>query len=454
MGKLFGTDGVRGVANTELTPDLAFKVGQAGAYVLTEQTNHKAKILVGTDTRISADMLEAAVVAGICCVGAEAICIGVIPTPAIAYLTRFYGCDAGVMISASHNPLEYNGIKFFNSEGFKLPDEIEERIENIILEKSEEIPSPTGANLGRRTVIETALDDYIAYVKTTVNDSFEGLKVVVDCANGSAFKVAPITLFELGANVSVINNEPDGTNINLGCGSTHMGDLQHYVKVHEADLGIAFDGDADRLLAVDENGNLVDGDQIMAICGLDMKERGTLKENTIVATVMSNLGFDIMAKREGVNLIKAKVGDRYVLEEMRVNGYNLGGEQSGHIIFLDYNTTGDGMITALKLLSVLKRSGKKMSELASVVQVLPQVLVNAKVSNNKKHDYTKDPMILEAIQKLEEEFSENGRVLIRPSGTEPLVRVMIEGADREYIRKKAVELAVIIEEQLGGVHHH
>lgn len=452
MGKLFGTDGVRGVANTELSPELAFKIGQVGAYILTEQVNRKAKILVGTDTRISADMLEASIVSGICSVGAEAICIGVIPTPAIAYLTRIYDCDAGVMISASHNPLEYNGIKFFDGKGYKLSDEIEDRIEEII-ENNIHIERPTGAALGRRTVIETALDDYIAFLKSTVDTTFEGLKIIIDCANGSSYKVAPITLFEMGAEVSVINNEPDGANINLGCGSTHMGDLQHYVREHEADLGLAFDGDADRLLAVDENGNIVDGDQIMAICGLHLSKQGRLKDDTIVVTVMSNLGLEIAAKREEINLVKTKVGDRYVLEEMINGDYSLGGEQSGHIIFREYNTTGDGMITALQLLSAVKRSGKKLSELASVMEVLPQVLVNAKVSNRKKNDYVSDPVITEAIKKLEEEFSENGRVLIRPSGTEPLVRVMIEGHDKEHIRKKAVELAAVIEERLGDVHH-
>lgn len=448
LGKLFGTDGVRGVANTELGPELAFKVGQAGAYVLTEETHHRARILVGTDTRISADMLEAAIVSGICSVGAEAICIGVIPTPAVAYLTRVYECDAGVMISASHNPLEYNGIKFFNREGYKLSDEIENRIEGIILEGAEQIPSPTGADLGRKTVIETALDDYVAFLKSTIEGDLEGINVVVDCANGSAYKVAPVTLFELGANVSVINNEPDGSNINLNCGSTHMGDLHQYIRENNADIGIAFDGDADRLLAVDENGEFIDGDKIMAICGLDMRAKGKLSDDTIVATVMSNLGFDITSRREGINLIKTKVGDRYVLEEMLNGDYNLGGEQSGHIIFRDYNTTGDGMITALQLLSVLKRSGKKMSELASVLKVLPQVLVNAKVSNDKKNEYMNNEKIAAAIKKLENEFRDEGRVLIRPSGTEPLVRVMIEGQDKEHIRKEAVELAALIEQEL------
>lgn len=449
MGNLFGTDGVRGVANSELTPELAFKVGQAGAYILTQETKRRAKILVGTDTRISADMLEASIVSGICSVGAEAICIGVIPTPAIAYLTRFYECDAGVMISASHNPLEYNGIKFFNKDGYKLSDEIEERIEKIILENSEEVPRATGPDLGRRTVIETALDDYIAFLKTTIDVSLEGINIVVDCANGSAYKVAPITLFELGANVSVINNEPDGTNINLNCGSTHIGDLHQYVKENNADLGIAFDGDADRLLAVDENGEVVDGDQIMSICGLNMKNNNKLDQDAIVVTVMSNLGLDIMAKNNQLNLVKTKVGDRYVLEAMIEGGYKLGGEQSGHIIFLDYNTTGDGMITALQLLSVLKKSGKKLSQLADIMKVMPQVLVNAKVSSSKKDAYKEDKLITMAIKKLEDEFKDTGRVLIRPSGTEPLIRVMIEGEDKEHMRKKAVELAALIEERLA-----
>lgn len=448
MGELFGTDGVRGIANTELTAELAYKVGQIGAYILTEQVQHKAKILLGTDTRISADMLEAAMVAGICSVGAEAICIGVIPTPAIAYLTRHYGCDAGIMISASHNPFEYNGIKFFNNEGYKLSDEIEERIENIILYESEQIVKPTGANLGRKTVIETALDDYISYIKTTVNGSIEGVKVVVDCANGSSYKVAPITLFELGADVSVINNEPDGLNINLGCGSLHLGDLEHYVKQHNADIGLAFDGDADRLLIVDELGNSIDGDQIMAICALELKNQGKLKNNTIVTTIMSNIGLDKFAKSEEINLIKTKVGDRYVLEEMVKDDYCLGGEQSGHIIFRDFNTTGDGMITALQILSILKKSGKKLSELTSIIKTFPQVLINAHVSNKKKNNYMKDTFIAAEIKKLEDEFQENGRLLIRPSGTEPLVRVMIEGENKEYIKKKAMELATLIEERL------
>lgn len=449
MGRLFGTDGIRGVANTELTPELAFKVGQAGAYVLTEETHHKAKILVGKDTRISGDMLEAALIAGICSVGAEAISIGVIPTPAVAYLTRLYNADAGVVISASHNPVEYNGIKYFNNKGYKLSDEIEERIEAIILDNAEQIPVLTGKDIGHKTENEDALDDYIKFVKSTIDVDLKGLKIALDCANGAAYEAAPIALFELGAEVSVIHNEPDGTNINLNCGSTHMEQLQKFVVASGADIGLAFDGDADRVLAVDEQGNLVDGDQIMAICALNLMEQGKLKDNTLVATVMSNLGLFLMAKEKGLKIKQTKVGDRYVLEEMRENAYIIGGEQSGHIIFLEHNTTGDGMITALQLLSILKKSGKKVSELASVMQRLPQVLVNAKVKNGNKNTYMEDEVIAQAVKELENTFKDSGRVLIRPSGTEPLVRVMIEGQNKEFLQQKAEELANLIEERLG-----
>ena len=449
MGRLFGTDGVRGVANTELTADLAYKLGQAGAYVLTAETKHTPRILVGMDTRISGDMLEAALVAGICSVGAEAICLGVLPTPAIAYLTRFYKADAGVVISASHNPYEFNGIKFFDGRGYKLPDAIEERIEAIILEGAEELPRPSGKDLGFKSSTETAKDDYINFLKNTVDGDLKGLKIAIDCANGASFEVAPVALFDLGAEVSVINNEPDGININKGCGSTHLEQLQRFVVENGADMGLAFDGDADRVLAVDEKGNVIDGDQIMAIIGLQLKRKGRLAKDTIVATVMSNLGFDIMAKKEGLLIQKTKVGDRYVLEEMIDKGYSLGGEQSGHIIFIEHNTTGDGLLTGIQLARVLKDSGRKMSELASVMQILPQVLKNAKVSNEKKHKYMEDEEIARLCKELEDEFHGEGRVLIRPSGTEPLVRVMIEGKDQQYITRRAVELARVIEEKLG-----
>jgi len=449
MGRLFGTDGVRGIANLELTAELAYKLGQAGAYVLTAETKHIPKILVGRDTRISGQMLEAALVAGICSVGAEAICLGVIPTPAVAYLTRFYKADAGVVISASHNPFEFNGIKFFDSNGYKLPDAIEDKIEAIIKENCGNLPKPTGSAIGIRSVKDTALDDYISFVSSSIDCDLSGLKIAVDCANGAAYKAAPMTLRRLGAEVCVINDKPDGININKDCGSTHMDALQRFVSECGADVGVAFDGDADRVLAVDEKGNIVDGDQIMAITGLEMKKRGKLNKNTIVVTVMTNMGFDIMARREGLNVVKTKVGDRYVLEEMLEKGYSLGGEQSGHVIFLEHNTTGDGLLTALQLLSVIKASGRKLSELASVVQPLPQVLINARVNNGKKNDYLKDEVIASMCSNLEEEFNGEGRVLIRPSGTEPLIRVMIEGKDQQYITEKAEMLARVIEERLG-----
>lgn len=449
MGRLFGTDGVRGIANLELTAELAYKLGQAGAYVLTAETKHTPKILVGMDTRISGDMLEAALVAGICSVGAQVVTLGVVPTPAVAYLTRLYGADAGVVISASHNPFEFNGIKFFNSKGYKLSDEIEERIESIILDNSEAIILPTGKEIGKRTVVETSTDDYVNFIKSTIDGDLKGLKVAIDCANGAAYQVAPLALFELGAQVSVINNEPDGININSGCGSTHMEKLQKFVVENGADIGLAFDGDADRVLAVDEKGRIIDGDQIMAIIGLELKKKSLLTDNTVVVTVMTNLGFEIMAKREGLSIVKTKVGDRYVLESMLEKGCQLGGEQSGHIIFLQHNTTGDGLLTGVQLLRVLKNSGRKISELASVMQVLPQVLKNAKVSNENKYKYLEDEIICKLCNDLECEFSGEGRVLIRPSGTEPLVRVMIEGKDQNYITKRALELATIIEERLG-----
>jgi len=400
VGRLFGTDGVRGIANLELTGMLAYKLGQAGAYVLTSEKKRTPKILVGMDTRISGSMLEAALVAGICSVGAEAICLGIIPTPAIAYLTRFYKADAGVMISASHNPFEFNGIKFFDGNGYKLPDAIEDKIEAIIEDESFELPKPTGRDLGFRSINETALDDYISFIKSTIDIDFEGMKIALDCANGAAYKAAPMALSDLGAEICVINNQPNGVNINRNCGSTHLQELQKFVVEQGADIGLAFDGDADRLLAVDEKGNIIDGDQIMAIIGLDLARKGKLAHNTIVATVMSNLGLEIMAKREGINLVKTKVGDRYVLENMLSNGYVLGGEQSGHIIFLEHNTTGDGLLTGLQLLRVLKNSGKKISELASIMQVLPQVLKNAKVSNDNKNRYMEDEIIAKMCREL------------------------------------------------------
>lgn len=449
MGRLFGTDGVRGVANSELTGELAYRLGQAGAYVLTAETKHTPKILVGMDTRISGHMLESALIAGICSVGAEAVCLGVIPTPAVACLTKYYKADAGIVISASHNPYEFNGIKFFNSLGYKLSDSMEDRIEAIAISGAESISLPDGAGVGKKSACKEALRDYVDFLKGTAECSLSGLKIAVDCANGASYQAAPLLFAGLGAEVFTIHNKPDGLNINHMCGSTHMSSLKRYVKQCGADLGVAFDGDADRVLAVDEIGNTVDGDQIMAVIGLSLKQKGRLDKDTIVATVMSNLGFDIMARNYGLNLVKTKVGDRYVLEEMLSKNYVFGGEQSGHVIFLEHNTTGDGLLTALQLLCVMKDTGKRLSELASVMQVFPQVLKNARVKNENKYRYMEDETIARLCRELEEEFHGEGRVLIRPSGTEPLVRVMIEGSDQEYITKRAAELASIIEQRLG-----
>lgn len=450
MSRMFGTDGVRGVANTELTPELAMKLGAAGAYVLSRDGSHKRpRIFVGCDTRISGDMLAMALMAGICSAGADAVYLGVIPTPAVAYLTRIHHADAGVVISASHNPSEFNGIKFFNGDGFKLRDELEDEMQRIIEDDLREVPRPTGAEVGRRTYAFDARDEYVDYLTESVPVDLTGVKIVADCANGASYYTSPSALKKLGAELTVIHDQPDGNNINLHCGSTHLESLVEKVKETGADIGLAFDGDADRLLCVDEKGNVVDGDQLMAICGLYMRDHGKLKKDTIVVTVMSNLGFYKMAEREGLHTEMTTVGDRYVLENMRENGYSLGGEQSGHIIFLDENTTGDGLLSALHVLQVLVDSSKPMSELASVVKVLPQILVNAHVSNEKKNDYDKDPEIVKEIEKLTDYFDGNGRVLIRPSGTEPLVRVMIEGEDQEELEKKATELAQFIEQRLS-----
>lgn len=447
MARLFGTDGVRGIANTELTGDFAYRLGRAGAYVLTKDRKYAPRILVAMDTRISGDMLENALVAGICSVGAHAIVAGVIPTPAVAYLVREYRLDAGVMISASHNPVEYNGIKFFDAQGYKLSDELEDEIQAIIENDMAGVPSPT-TGLGTRDYAEDALQDYINFLTKTTKESFSGIKVALDCANGASYKAAPIALLDLGASMCIIHNEPNGLNINENCGSTHMDDLKELVRTNGADIGFAFDGDADRCLAVDENGELIDGDKILAICGLDMQKRGALQKDTIVGTVMSNLGLTLMGQENGISVLQTAVGDRYVLERMLADGYNIGGEQSGHVIFLDHNTTGDGILTAIQLLSVMKRSGKKASELARVMESLPQVLVNARVNNAKKNQYREDAAVAAQIAALEAEFAQDGRVLIRTSGTEPLVRVMIEGKDIEKMDAAAKKLAALIEERL------
>ena len=444
MARMFGTDGVRGVAGSELTIELATQLGQAGAYVLTKEQEHQPTIIVGCDTRISGGMLASALMAGICSVGANAIYVGVVPTPAIAYLTRKHKVDAGVVISASHNPMEFNGIKFFNGDGYKLSDALEDEIEALIRSNMDGVSLPTGSGVGRIDYRFDLRDEYVEFMKKCVPVDLKGLKIVVDCAEGASYYTSVRTLEDLGANLIPIHITPDGTNINANCGSTHMDELQARVVYEKADLGIAFDGDADRMLAVDENGKMGDGDQLMAICGNYMKEKGTLKKNTIVVTVMTNLGFTLMGEEKGIHVEKTRVGDRYVLENMLQNGYNIGGEQSGHIIFLDDNTTGDGLLSALHLLQVMVETGRKLSDLAAVMEVLPQALVNAKVPNHKKDKFMEYAEISDAIKKVEERFGGEGRVLIRPSGTEPLVRVMIEGKNQEEIDSEAKKLADLI----------
>ncbi len=446
MARLFGTDGVRGIANEELTPGFAMQLGQAGAYVLTKEKQHKPTIMVGCDTRISGDMLANALMAGACSVGANCIYVGVIPTPAVAYLTQKYRVDAGVVISASHNTVEFNGIKFFDGDGYKLPDALEDEIEDVIRRQLEGVKFPVGLGVGKIKYRTDAREEYINHAIRSVPVDLRNLKIVVDCAEGAAYYTAVEALRELGGSVVAIHNNPDGTNINFNCGSTHMEELQARVVYEKADLGLAFDGDADRLMAVDENGDIVNGDQIMAIVGTYMRDHGTLKKNVIVATVMSNLGFFLMGEKNGLTIEQTKVGDRYVMERMREIGASLGGEQSGHIIFLDENTTGDGLLSALHLLQVMVETGKSLSDLKQVMEVMPQALVNARVANHKKEKYLEYPEIAEAIKRLEAEFAGEGRVLIRPSGTEPLVRVMIEGKDQQVIRREAEKLAALIQD--------
>ena len=448
MGRLFGTDGARGVANSELTCELAMKIGRAAAMVLTESCAHKPKVLIGMDTRASSHMLAAAIGAGLCSVGADVLIIDVVPTPAVAFLVKEYDYDAGVMISASHNPCEYNGIKIFQGNGYKLPDELENEIEEIILDETKLPPVILGGDVGKISFSSKAVDDYIFHLAMTADGDFKGMKIALDCANGSASVTARALFTRLGAKCCIINETPNGTNINENCGSTHLEQLQKFVVENKCDIGFAFDGDADRLLVVDENGEVVDGDKIIAVCSKFMKENNKLKNNTAVVTVMSNMGFFKFCEKNGINCVKTKVGDRYVLEEMVKNGYAIGGEQSGHIIFLDYATTGDGQMSAIQVLNVLKSTGKKISELASEMQVYPQVLINVRVSNFGKARLDKDEEVQLAIREASEELGDTGRVLVRVSGTEPLVRVMLEGEDYNQIKSLAESIAKVIEERL------
>ena len=435
MGRLFGTDGARGIAVTELTCELAMNIGRAAAIVLTKQKTHKgkARILIGKDTRISSDILESALIAGITSVGADVELLGVVPTPAVAYLVRYYGADAGVMISASHNSVEYNGIKLFSSTGFKLPDDVENEIEALILDTPEKMTLVDGSDVGRVKTMYGAVSEYNEHIQSTVGGKFQGLLVAIDCANGSASATAESLFYKFGAEFVYINNEPDGLNINDKCGSTHMEQLVELVKKRGCDVGFAFDGDADRCLAVDEKGNIIDGDKLIAILSRYMKEIGTLKNNTAVVTVMSNLGFHRFMNENKIETVCTKVGDRYVLEEMLNNGYNIGGEQSGHIIFLDHATTGDGQLTAAQTLELLSKCKRPLSQLVKDIPDFPQLLVNVKITEDKKGLWEKTQKITDIIAQAEQAMGENGRILVRESGTEPLVRVMIEGKDKKEV---------------------
>ncbi len=449
MGKLFGTDGVRGVANTELTADLAYKVGKAGSYVLAKETHHRPKILVGIDTRISCDMLQNALASGILSAGGDVYILGVIPTPAVAYLVRKHKADAGVMISASHNPMEYNGIKFFNGSGFKLNDEMEDEIEEIIFHGMESLPTPTGGDLGRIYDLTSAAQEYRDFIKSKNQEDLNGLKLLLDCANGATSNYAGSIFSDLGAEVTVIHNQPDGTNINQNCGSTHMESLKEKLLSGSYDLGIAYDGDGDRVLTMTADGELVDGDKIIAIIGKYLKEQGKLSNNTIVGTIMSNLGLKLMAEENEMDIILSNVGDRYVLEDMLKGNFSIGGEQSGHIILLDYNTTGDGIMSSLVLLNVMKHSKKTLKDLSEIMTTMPQVLENVKVPNDKKAAVMADKEIAKEISRIEELLNGKGRVLLRPSGTEPLIRIMLEGPDVSVIQDEADILAKLIQTKLS-----
>jgi phosphoglucosamine mutase len=445
MGKYFGTDGIRGVANQLLTPELAFKIGRCGGSVLTKQAT-KPKILIGRDTRISGTMLESALVAGLLSIGAEVIRLGVISTPGVAYLTRVTGAQAGVMISASHNPVEDNGIKFFGNDGFKLLDEVEQEIERLLDATHDQLPRPTGAEIGSVSDWHEGSKQYVEFVKTTISGRLDGIKIVIDCANGAASDLAGDVFRDLGAEVIAIHANPDGLNINENCGSTHPQDLQAAVIKYQANIGLAFDGDADRCIAIDENGEEVDGDYMLSICGQALKESGKLNNNTVVSTVMSNFGFYKALEALHMATVQTAVGDRYVMEAMRSGGYNLGGEQSGHVIFLDYNTTGDGILTGVQLASVLKNSQKSLSELKKIMRKFPQKLVNVRVAD--KSTWQENKAIKAVIHGVETKLADQGRVLVRPSGTESLIRVMVEGPEETLVNAYVDEIVAVVKTEL------
>lgn len=444
MGKYFGTDGVRGVANQELTPELAFQLGRYGAHVITKG-KQQAQVVIGRDTRLSGEMLEAALSAGFLSMGMDVIRLGVVSTPAVAYLTRYLEADAGVMISASHNPYPDNGIKFFNADGFKLSDETEAEIEQYLINGSDDLVRPIGADLGRIIEQPAVVEKYLQFLASTIDTDLTGLHVVVDGANGSAYQLAPQLLQQLGVRLTLIHTKPDGININEGCGSTHPEHLQQIVVEQQADLGIAFDGDADRLIAVDETGQVIDGDQIMYICGTYLHECGKLKNNTIVTTVMSNIGFFKALESQAIHSVRTKVGDRYVCQALCEGGYSLGGEQSGHLIFMDYNTTGDGLLSAIQLLQVIKSKQKSLAKLSQQMTKFPQLMVNVRV--HSKAGWDENPTILASIAEVEKQLGSDGRVLVRPSGTEPLIRVMAEGPDEQKLKQYVHSIAQVIEQE-------
>ena len=446
MGKYFGTDGVRGVANSELTPELAFKLGRFGGYVLTKD-KERPKVLIGRDTRVSGHMLEGALVAGLLSIGAEVMRLGVISTPGVAYLTKATGAQAGVMISASHNPVADNGIKFFGPDGFKLSDEQELEIENLMDLEVDDLPRPVGADLGQVNDYFEGGQKYLQHLKQTADEDFSGIHVALDCAHGATSSLATYLFADLDADLSTMGASPNGLNINEGVGSTHPEALAEFLKEKGADVGLSFDGDGDRLIAIDENGEIVDGDQIMYICAKYMKEHGQLKQGTVVSTVMSNLGFYKAVEVQGIHSVPTAVGDRYVVEEMRKSGYNLGGEQSGHIIFLDYNTTGDGLLTGVQLVNIMKITQKPLSELASEMKKFPQKLVNIRVKD--KYHVTDNETVKSVIAEVESEMNGDGRILVRPSGTEPLVRVMAEASTEELCEVYVDRIADVVKEEMG-----
>ncbi|MCI7184971.1 phosphoglucosamine mutase [Mitsuokella jalaludinii] len=449
MARLFGTDGVRGEANVTLLPEMAYRLGRAATIYFGKESEEQPLIIIGRDTRISGEMFESALTAGICSAGGRAMLAGIIPTPAIAYLARKHKAKAGIVISASHNPFHDNGIKFFGGDGYKLPDSVEDELEAIVhqLETDDNYPRPTAEHIGHIEYRTDLLNQYMEFVISTCKERFEGVKVVLDCANGAAYEAMPKILRHLGATVKVIHALPNGTNINDGCGSTHLESLQKAVLENGADFGIAHDGDADRCLCVDEKGQIIDGDHILVMCAMDMMKEGKLPYNTVVTTVMANIGFHQAIKKAGGRAEITKVGDRYVLENMLKNGYKIGGEQSGHIIFTDFSTTGDGLITALQVLSSLKRSGRKASDLTALMTTYPQLLVNVKVAT--KEGWETNEAIKKAIAAGDEELGENGRILVRPSGTEPLIRVMAEGPDQEQLDRICHAIADVVKKEQG-----